>query len=145
MTTTTSRWIWRSLGLLPTAIAILWVAGIAHFRQYSMSSSEWLVVVAFALALHALTRRLQPRPRPLQLPEGINRMNVALLAAGMLGAVAGLLGGLGEWIAEHYVPSDHPLPLRATWHAACAFAAAYCTLLRRLYATAPSATPTLRR
>lgn len=129
--------MWRLLGLLPTGIGVLWVAGCAHFRHYTLSPQEWLVIVAFAIALHGLVQRLV-RPMPLPpLPEGSNPVVLALLAAAIFGGLAGLCGGLFEVVVEDWVPSEHPLALRALWHAACTFAASYCTFVRRLYAPMP--------
>lgn len=128
-------WLWRPLSLLPTAIGVLWVAGVAHFRQYVLTTQEWLVIVAFAFALHVMVQRMvRPVPMP-PLPPGANPATLALLAAAIFGALAGMFGGLFELAFQDWVPSQHPLALRAAWHAACTFAASYCTLLRRMYAT----------
>jgi H+/Cl- antiporter ClcA len=120
------------LGLSPTLIALLWVAGVARFRHYDLSGREWAVVVAFALVLHLLSRRvLRPRPLP-PLPPGSSPPAVALLAAAILGALAAVVGGVFEWVVEPLRPSDAGWALRTAWHGACAFGACYCAFLRRL-------------
>lgn len=137
MSAQASLWLWRLLALLPAAVGVLWAAGVAHFRQYALSQQEWLVIVAFACSAHVLVQRMvQPMPMP-KLQPGVNPANVALLAAAIFGALAGIAGGLFDFGVETWVPSAHPLPLRALWHAACVFAASYAFLLRRLYSPQP--------
>ena len=133
------RWFRRVLSLCPTAIAVLWVAGVGHFRGYALSANEWLVVVAAAFALHTLTSRLR-RPRPLPpLPERANPALLAVLAATIVAALAAVVGGVMELLVDPYRPSETSWALRTTWHAACSFGASYCGFLLRL--TAPRAAP----
>lgn len=125
-------WFRRLLILCPVLIALLWVAGIARFREFEISPVEWAALVAIAFALHLISRRAR-RPRPLApLPEHANPSSLALFAAAIVGVVIGLLGALFEWFVEAYQPTSVPLALRALWHGACAFAAAYCGFLLRL-------------
>ena len=53
----------RLLGLVPLAIAILWVAGVARFRDYQLEPIHWLSLVAFAFAMQVLGKRIR-RERP---------------------------------------------------------------------------------
>lgn len=125
-------WLRRLLSLCPVLIGLLWVAGISNFRGYTLDGREWAVLLAAALAMHVLTTRLQRRrPAPV-LPEGTNPVKVSLLAAAMLAALAAVFGAVLESLADHYRPSEVALPWRATWHAACTFAATYCGFLQRL-------------
>ncbi|MBP8302133.1 MAG: hypothetical protein KA020_17330 [Planctomycetes bacterium] len=125
-------WLRRLLSLCPVLIGLLWVAGISNFRGYTLDGREWAVLLAAALALHAITTMLQRRrPAPV-LPEGTNPVKVSLLAAAMLAALAAIGGAVLESVADHYQPSEVALPWRATWHAACTFAATYCGFLQRL-------------
>ena len=126
------RWFQRVLAICPVLIAVLWIAGISRFRGYEMTGKEWAVVVAAAFALHALSRVAgQRRPLP-QLPAGSNPVTVSLLAAAILAAIAAIVAAIFEAIVDGYQPSDVALAWRATWHAACAFGATYCTFLHRL-------------
>jgi hypothetical protein len=122
----------RVLGLLPTLVAIGWVAGVARLRDYPMSGLEWAVVVAGAFALHAIGHRLAPiRPAP-KLPEGTTPTAVAALAAAILAVLATLVGGLVEaWLVPATPDAPH-WTVRTTWHAACTFAFCYCGFLHRL-------------
>lgn len=123
------RWFRRFLAICPTAIAILWVAGIAHIREHALSPQQWAVVVAGAIGLSAIARRLQrARPTP-PVPTGANPLTISALAAAILGFVVFLGTGMLEAIAENVVPSGKPWLLRTSWHAMCAFAASYCALV----------------
>jgi len=134
------RWFRRVLALCPVAIALLWVAGVAHFHGVAMSVIEWLVVAAATFALHAIGRRLS-RPRPLPpLPPNTSPVTLAALAAAVVAVPAALLGGLLELFLEEQLPSDTSWSLRTVWHAACAYAVCYCGFLLRLTA-APSRPP----
>lgn len=127
-----NRWFRRFLALCPTAIAVLWVAGIAHFRAYALSRTEWAMIVAAAFGLGAIAQRMQ-RGRPVpKLPEHANPATMAALAAAIIGVLALPFGGVLEVFAETVVPSETSWALRTTWHAACAFAASYCMFLLRL-------------
>jgi hypothetical protein len=120
------------LGICPVAVALLWLAGVARFRGYDLEPIEWAAVVAFAFVFHVLLRRLR-RPRPLPpLPPGASPNALALLAATILAFVAAIVAGVFEWVVEPQQPTDVPWSLRTTWHAACAFAASYCSFLLRL-------------
>lgn len=128
----TQLWFRRILSICPVLVALLWVAGIAHFREFELEAAEWAALIAVAFALHLITRRFR-RPRPLPpLPERANPSSLALFAAAIVGLLIGVLGALFEWFVEAYRPTTVPLALRALWHAACAFAAAYCGFLLRL-------------
>ncbi len=129
---TSDRWFRRVLSLCPVLIAVLWVAGIAHFRQYALAPSEWAVMVAGAFALHVLMQRFR-RPRPLPpLPKGTNPVTLAAFAASIIGVLAAMVGGVLEWLAQAWQPSETSWALRTTWHAACSFGASYCGFLLRL-------------
>ena len=135
------RWFRRVLSLCPTAIAVLWVGGIAHFRGHPLSTQDWLVLVAAAVGLGIVARRLQ-RPRPLpQLPEHSNPITISALAAALIALFTGLLAGILELVADSVHPSERSWLLRTTWHAACAFAASYCQFLLRLTASRQKAGP----
>ncbi|MBL8754295.1 MAG: hypothetical protein JNK15_13415 [Planctomycetes bacterium] len=124
----------RVLRLVPTLVAILWVAGVAQLRDYPMSGLEWATVVAGAFALHAIGHRLAPmRPAP-RLPEGTSPATVAALAAAILAVLATLVGGFVEAVLVPFAPDAPHWALRATWHAACTFAFCYCGFLHRLQA-----------
>ncbi|MCA8951527.1 MAG: hypothetical protein KDE27_18615 [Planctomycetes bacterium] len=125
-------WFRRLLTVCPVLVGVLWVAGVARFREIDIAPVEWAALVAVAFALHLVLRRAR-RPRPLPpLPEGANPVALSGFAAAIVGVLIGLLGALAEWLVEHYTPSHVPLGLRALWHGACAFAAAYCGFLLRL-------------
>lgn len=127
-----NRWFLRLLQLLPVAIAVLWLAGVAQFRGYEFSPFEWATLVAVAFALRTLTVRFQ-RPRPLPaLPPGTNPVTLAALAAAIIGGLAALVGGALEAVVDTNQPTDTPWLLRTAWHAASAFAAGYCGFLQRL-------------
>lgn len=122
----------RLLQLLPVAIAILWLAGVAQFRDYQLSPLEWATLVVVAFTLRTLTIRFQ-RPRPLPpLPPGTNPTTLAILAAGIIGGLAALVGGTLEAIVETSQPTTTSWLLRTVWHGASAFAAGYCGFLHRL-------------
>jgi hypothetical protein len=125
-------WYRRILSICPVLIGLLWVAGISHFRGYSLSPREWAVLVAAAFALHLLTLRFQRRRPAPTLPDGANPVTVSLFAAAILAVIAAIVAGAFEAIVDQYRPSEVALPWRATWHAACAFAATYCGFLQRL-------------
>lgn len=123
------RWFRRLLCMCPTAIAILWVAGVAHIRDHVMSPQQWAMVVAGAIGLAAIARHLQ-RARPMPpVPTGANPLTISALAAAILGFVVFLGGGMLEVAAENVAPSGKPWLLRTSWHAMCAFAASYCALV----------------
>lgn len=113
-------------------VALLWLAGIARFRHYELSSKEWIVIVAAACMLQVLSKRsLRPRPLP-PLPAGTNPSTLALLAGAIIGLCAAVVGGVFEWVVEPMRPSEVGWFLRTTWHAACSFGASYCAFLERL-------------
>lgn len=127
----------RLLGLLPTAIALLWILGITRFRHHELSAMEWASLAAAAFALHAMTRLQRPRPMP-PLPPNANPTTLATLAAMIVATGALLLGGLLEAI----LPAPEtvsPWWLRTLWHGACTFGAAYCSFLLRLHQAPPAA------
>ncbi len=132
------RWFRRILSLCPTAIAVLWIAGIAHFRSYDLTSGEWAIVIAGAVGLAAIERNLRRGRPPPRLPPDSNPATVAALAAAIVGVMALVVGGVGETLAETMVPSETPWALRTTWHAACAFGSSYCLLLHRLGQNPPA-------
>lgn len=129
----------RIVDLLPTPIAVLWVVGIARFRDIELGTSEVLALLAAAFALRLLSNRLRPTRRVV-LPANVNPVFVATLGAALLGAVALLFGGAIEALLEWREPRPNtPWWLRTVWHGACAFAASYCRFLARQ--AAPGAPP----
>lgn len=127
------------LGLSPVLIALLWLAGIARFRQYGLSGKEWAIIVGCAFMLHLLSRRaLRPRPLP-PLPAGTRPGTLAALAGAIIGLLAAVVGGVFEWAVEPMRPSETSWFLRTTWHAACSFGASYCAFLGRLHDAARGA------
>ena len=121
------------LGVCPLLIALLWLVGVARFRGYDLTALEWAAVVASGFVLHVLMRRLR-RPRPMPpLPPGASPNALAALAGAILAFVTAIVGGVFEWVIEPVRPTEVPWSLRTTWHAACAFAASYCTFLLRLH------------
>ena len=124
--------------MVPLAIAILWVAGVAGFRNYSLDPIQWLSLVALAFAMQVIGNRMQRR-RPLPpMPEGARAIPLAALVASIVGGVAAAAGGLLEWISPRYFPTDVSWGLRTLWHVACAFGASYCLFLRRLLQVLPA-------
>jgi len=136
---TSERWFRRILSLCPVLIVLLWIAGIAHFRQYAFQPREWAVLAAAGFALHLMAGRLRRhRPAP-PLPEGANPAALAALAASILGALGAIGGGVIEWTVQPYHPCETSLWLRAIWHGACAFGATYCAFLLRITGPATKA------
>ena len=130
-------WSERILGLISLGIALLWIAGVARFRDHELKPSEWLIQVAGGFALHILARRTWNR-RPLPaLPEGARAMHLAALIATIVAAMTCILGGILEMVAQQYLPSEVPWGLRILWHGACAFGASYCVFLQRLLRVLP--------
>lgn len=135
-----NRWSRRFLSLCPTAIAVLWVAGVAHFRHVTLAPLEWATMVAAAFAMSALLQGLQSsRPGP-ALPERTDPVALAAMAAAVIAVLATVIGTGLELVMEQDHPTDVSLALRTTWHAACAFGASYCTFLWRLSAPRPPTT-----
>lgn len=122
----------RVLDALPTAIAVLWIAGITEFRDLPMTGLDYAVLAAFAFALNALMRRLRPARRVIVLPPTANAGTVALLAATITGAMALLVGAVLEAMVPLQEQGHTPYWLRTVWHAACAFGASYCRFLARV-------------
>jgi hypothetical protein len=129
------------LRLCPTLIAILWVAGVAHFRGYELNRIEWLVIAGSAFVLQLLTNRAAPVQLKTPLPPGTTPRAVAALAASMLALLAAVLGGVFEVVIEPMRTSETSWALRTAWHAACVFAASYCAVLLRLQQQRPPASP----
>lgn len=126
----------RLLGLCPPAIAVLWVAGIAHFRAFELSPVEWAVLAAAGFSIHVVVRRFA-RPRPLpKLPDGARPGPVAAFAAALLALLAAVVGGVAEAMLDDPAAREVPWALRTLWHAACAFGASYCSFLQRLWRAA---------
>lgn len=122
-----------ALSLAPVLVALLWIAGIARFREYTLTTNEWAVVLASGFALHLLQKRaLRPKPLP-PLPPGANPAILALLAGVIVGALASVLGGALEAMLPPGMPDGTPWALRTLWHGACAFGASYCAFLGRLW------------
>lgn len=130
----------RLLRLCPVLVAILWVAGVARFRGYELTAKEWAVVVVGGFALHLVMNRAAPVRPMTPLPAGTSPRAVATLAATMLAGLAAVLGGVFEWVAAPPQPGATSWALRTTWHAACVFAASYCSFLLRLH-VAPRQAP----
>src|SRR5262245_41823238 len=129
---TSERWFRRLLSVCPVLIVLLWIAGIAHFRDYAFMPREWAVLAAAGFALHVISRRLR-RQRPMPpLPEGVNPAALAALAASIIGTLGAIVGGVIEWTVQPYHPSETSLWLRATWHGAFAFGGSYCAFLLRI-------------
>lgn len=134
-------WQLRVLAICPALVALLWIAGILRFRDVEIQPIEWVVLVAAGFTLQLLTKRAGMR-RPLpQLPQNTNPVALTLFVSAILGAAVALFGALFEWFLEQYEPSKVPLALRALWHGACAFGAAYCSYLPRLSAAAEPRQP----
>ncbi len=74
-------------------------------------------------------RRRRPLP---EMPPNARAIPLAALVATIVGAVAFVAGGLLEWVAPRYFPTEVSWGLRTLWHVACAFGASYCLFLRRL-------------
>ncbi|GEM_PF-3494685 len=128
----------RLLGLVPLAIAIIWVAGVARFRAYELEPLQWLLLVAFAFAMQVIGVRMR-RQRPLPpMPSGARAVPLAALVATIVGAAAAVAGGALEWVAPRYFPTEVSWGLRTLWHVACAFGASYCLFLRRLLRVLPA-------
>jgi len=136
--TDTDTWTERLLGIASLGIAILWVAGIARFRDHELKPVEWLMLIAGGFALQIITKRAWAhRPMP-PLPEGARAMHLATLIAAIIAAMACVFGGILELVAQAYLPSEVPWGLRMLWHAACAFGASYCMFLQRLLGVLPA-------
>jgi len=128
----------RLLGLVPLAIAILWVAGVAKFRDYELEPIHWVTLTAFAFAMQVIGRRARRR-RPLPpMPEGARAVPLAALVATIVAAAAAVAGGALEWVAPRYFPTEVSWGLRTLWHVACAFGASYCMFLQRLLRVIPA-------
>jgi hypothetical protein len=122
-----------ALSIAPVLVALLWIAGIARFRNYELTTNQWAVLLATAFALHLLQKRaLRPKPLP-PLPPGVNPAILALLAGLIVGALATVLGGAFEAMLPPGAPEESPWGLRAFWHGACAFGGSYCAFLGRLW------------
>jgi hypothetical protein len=122
----------RVLRTLPTGIAVLWIAGVAQFRDMQFTALDYAVLLAAAFALQVVMQRLRGRERPIVLPKGANPTTVAFLAAAITGTLALVIGGALELATSS---SDGapvtPWWLRTLWHGACAFGASYCRILSR--------------
>ncbi len=141
MSSARPRLLLAILAFSPTLIALLWVAGVARFRQFDLTGKEWAVVVGCAFLLHVLSRRaLRQRPLP-PLPPNTSPTMVAALAALLLAVVAAVVGGVFEALVDPAEPSEASWLLRTTWHAACAFGGCYCAFLGRLVITRRPAPP----
>jgi hypothetical protein len=128
----------RALGLAAFAIAIIWIAGVARFRDYELEPVEWLSMAALAFAMSVIGKRMRRR-RPLpEMPPSARAIPLAALVATIVGAVAFVAGGLLEWVAPRYFPTEVSWGLRTLWHVACAFGASYCLFLRRLLHVLPA-------
>ena len=131
-------WSDRLHSLCPLAISILWVAGVALFRGHELKPTEWLILVLGGFALHVISRLTWSR-RPLPpLPEGARAVRLSALVAMIVAVMASVVGGVLEFAAQGYFPSDVPWGLRMLWHAACAFGATYCAFLQRLLRVMPA-------
>lgn len=131
----------RVLALCPALVFLLWVAGVAQFRGYELASLEWVLLLSASLGLHVVMARARAsKPIP-ALPPGTTPRSIAGLAAAILAALAGVLGGVFEWAIEPVRPSETSWSLRTTWHAACIFAASYTTFLHRLQDAPRAPTP----
>jgi hypothetical protein len=119
-------------------IAIIWVAGVAQFRNYELQPLHWLLLVAFAFAMQVIGKRIwQRRPLP-PMPEGARAIPLAALVATIIAIAAAVAGGLLEWFASRYFPTEVSWGLRTLWHVACAFGASYCLFLQRLLRVLPA-------
>ena len=126
------------LGLCPIGIAVIWVAGVAMFRNYPLTTLNWLLLIAFAFAMDVIGKRIWKR-RPLPpLPEGARAIPLSALAAIAIAFVAAIVSGILEWFATDYFPTDISWGMRTLWHSACAFAASYCAYLQRLLKVLPA-------
>jgi len=122
-----------ALTLAPVLVALLWLAGVARFRGYELSTNQWAALLATGFALHLIQKRaLRPKPLP-PLPAGANPAVLALLAGLIVGLLASVLGGMLEAALPPGTPDETPWALRTVWHAACAFGGSYCAFLGRLW------------
>ena len=122
-----------ALSVAPVLVALLWLAGVARFRGYELTTNHWAVLLASAFALHLITKRaLRPKPLP-PLPAGANPAMLALLAGLIVGLLGSVVGGALEAALPPGTPDDTPWALRTTWHGACAFGGSYCAFLGRLW------------
>lgn len=132
-------WQARLLRALPLAIAVLWIAGIASFRDLGLRPTDYGVLLAAAFALQIVLGRADGKRPPLRLPERSNPAVIAVLAATITGMLAMLVGGIAEALApQPTAPNAPSWPLRAMWHGACAFGASYCRFLARLLPRVPA-------
>lgn len=136
----TDRWFRRLLAPCPIAILLLWVAGVARFRDYQIAGREWFFLAVAAFGLDAVARGVR---RGVRTPDvaATHASAVSAIAAAVVGTAALLGGGLLEFVVERIRPASTGVPLRAVWHGACAFAFTYCTLLLRLTAEPPRTGP----
>ena len=128
----------RLLGLAAFAIAIIWVAGVARFRDYELEPIQWLSLAALTFARSVIGGRMRRRRPMPPMPQGARAIPLAALVATIVGAVAFVAGGLLEWVAPRYFPTEVSWGLRTLWHVACAFGASYCLFLRRLLHVLPA-------
>jgi len=133
-----SVWSERLLGLISLGIGILWVAGIAQFRDHELKPEEWLILVAGGFTLHLLMQRASRKKALPPMPEGARAMRMSALIAAIFAAMACIAGGILELVAQQYRPTEVPWGLRMLWHAACAFGFSYCRVLQRLLRVLPA-------
>ena len=126
------------LAWLPTAIAVLWFAGVIRSHGFELPLADLLGIAAIAVGMHLLLRRLVGRKPPLPLPSGTSVARASLRSAALVTAVVIVIGTGIEFTAPlGDATPPAPLWLRALWHVTCGFAAAYCRFLSR-YRAAPA-------
>ena len=60
----TAQRLFRSLlGICPLLISLLWIAGIAQFREFRLEPLEWAALAAIGFALQLLSRRARLLPK----------------------------------------------------------------------------------
>jgi hypothetical protein len=122
----------RVLWGAPVAIFVLWLAGIASYRAWSIPAGQHVVLLTLLLSAKLVCGWVLPaRPR-FVLPMGRNLLSLTL-QVGIITAVVGLiLGGIVEAGVPHSDPGyGTPWLLRTFWHGACAFGASYASFLGR--------------
>jgi len=127
-----ANWADHLLRLCPILIAMVWIAGVASFRDFAMQPLHWAIAAAAGFATLVVLRRLMLRQPTPKLPEGASVVKVSAWIALVFALITFVVGGIVEVAAQQRFPSDTPWGLRTLWHGACAYGGAYCVFLQRL-------------